>query len=147
MQHQNMYLPCHFSEFLTRVQFFSSSTMRWEKLKEAVGAAVKQSSDTRWSARWTTWVPLGDWNPHWLKGRHDRKMQSSCCCIRRWFWWRQATWRSRNCRLSNATLVDKSLEYCNLCHFFFNYCKTMVLKVGSLFRKAVLLVPICEFYK
>ena len=30
---------------------------------------------------------------------------------------------------------------------FFNYCETMVLKVGSLFRKAVLLVPICEFYK
>ena len=25
--------------------------MRWEKLKEAVGAAVKRSSDTRWSAR------------------------------------------------------------------------------------------------
>ena len=30
---------------------FSSSTMRWEKLKEAAGAAVKRSSDTRWSAR------------------------------------------------------------------------------------------------
>ena len=30
---------------------------------------------------------------------------------------------------------------------FSNYCETMVLKVGSLFRKAVLLVPICEFYK
>ena len=27
---------------------------------------------------------------------------------------------------------------------FFKYCETMVLKVGSLFRKAVLLVPICE---
>ena len=31
--------------------FCSNSTMRWEKLKEAVGAAVKRSSDTRWSAR------------------------------------------------------------------------------------------------
>ena len=52
MQHQNMYLPYHFSEFLTCCTiFFSSSTMRWKKLKEAVGAAVKRSSDTRWSAR------------------------------------------------------------------------------------------------
>lgn len=31
--------------------FFSSSTKRWEKLKETVGMVVNRSLDARWSAR------------------------------------------------------------------------------------------------
>ena len=31
--------------------FFSRSTQRWEKLKDAVGVSMKSQSDTRWSSR------------------------------------------------------------------------------------------------
>lgn len=44
--------------------YFSQSTLRWEKLKTALGVSMKSESETRWSARVEAIKPIHDQLEH-----------------------------------------------------------------------------------
>ena len=60
-----------FGSIQTMYVFFSNSTQRWEKLKEAVHVVVKSESETRWSARVEAVIPINNQLAEMVKLYHS----------------------------------------------------------------------------
>ena len=65
-----------FGSIQTMYVFFSNSTQRWEKLKEAVPVVVKSESETRWSARVEAIKPINNHLAEMVKLYSDQNQSS-----------------------------------------------------------------------